>query len=237
MASSRQLIDTLALLDQIQSGGRIVRNSYSYDMDIMMQAAGQFAMRRAGCFEVDDDNRFLYENLFRWLAGDPDCCCLSPSDRHTVIRADLSAGIYVAGPTGTGKTLAIQLLCDLARLYKPQIQHYDKVKPLVWNEFRADDIVEMFRRGEEPTWLPTAPILAIHDLGSEPPEAVNMGNRQNVVRQILERRADGCTMTIITSNFPMCHDMVKSIYGDRVQSRLMSMCNYFELGGPDRRRR
>jgi len=79
--------------------------------------------------------------------------------------------------------------------------------------------------------------MAFQDLGSEPMESLYMGNRLNVMRQILENRGDRTdVITLITSNLPINCQEFTSMYGDRVASRLLEMCNYFEIKGTDRRK-
>ena len=81
-----------------------------------------------------------------------------------------------------------------------------------------------------------ADVLCLNDVGSEPAEQMYMGNRVNIIRQILEARGDKTgQFTLITSNYPMLSDQLTAQYGDRVISRLQGMCNYFVLNGKDRR--
>ena len=80
------------------------------------------------------------------------------------------------------------------------------------------------------------PIICIQDLGSEQMESLYMGNRENVIRRMIEYRGDRTDMlTLITSNLPMAHQKLEEKYGDRVVSRLNEMCNYLEIKGKDRR--
>ena len=81
------------------------------------------------------------------------------------------------------------------------------------------------------------PMLGIQDLGSEPQESLYMGNRVDVVRQLIEHRGDKTDeMTLITSNLKINGERLVNRYGDRVASRLVEMCNYFEIKGKDRRK-
>ena len=74
-------------------------------------------------------------------------------------------------------------------------------------------------------------------MGDDEPESVYMGNRISVMKSILSARGDRQDLiTIITSNLPVGHELFKKRYGDRVQSRMYEMCNYFELKGIDRRK-
>ena len=80
-------------------------------------------------------------------------------------------------------------------------------------------------------------MLGIQDLGNEPQESLYMGNRLDVVRNLIEYRGDKQDeMTFITSNLRINGDILIDRYGDRVASRLVEMCNYFEIKGKDRRK-
>jgi DNA replication protein DnaC len=80
------------------------------------------------------------------------------------------------------------------------------------------------------------PILCNQDLGAELKESLHMGNRINVLKQLIEYRGDRQDLiTLITSNYPIDSEFISVKYGDRVVSRLIEMCNYFELKGKDRR--
>ncbi|MDD4154105.1 MAG: hypothetical protein PHT30_01675, partial [Bacilli bacterium] len=75
------------------------------------------------------------------------------------------------------------------------------------------------------------------DLGAEPEEANYMGNRINPLKTLLEHRGDYTDkLTIISSNHSINHQEILDRYGDRVASRLLEMCNYFEIKGTDRRK-
>lgn len=218
-------------------GGRIQRYPVQYDINEMLQYVKAFGDYHTGNFKLTENNKFLYVNLIKWLMGDSSCQCLSPSTRDRLIPADLSAGIYIGGKTGTGKTVATRILCDLARMVQPPYFFNGKSNTICWRDLRADEIVESFSHGKYDSTLNTVAFLSIQDLGSEPNEAMDMGNRQNVIKQLLEKRADNGAATIITSNYPLCSNAIVQLYGDRIQSRLMSSCNYFELHGDDYRKR
>lgn len=61
--------------------------------------------------------------------------------------------------------------------------------------------------------------------GSEPTEAIYMGNRHKLLRLILESRADYSTMTFVSSNFPKLSTELRQKYGDRMQSRCREVFN------------
>jgi DNA replication protein DnaC len=102
---------------------------------------------------------------------------------------------------------------------------------------RADDICTRFTETGTIDGYKKINVIGIQDLGSEPAESCYMGNRLNVLRNLIEARGDRSdTITFITSNIPINHKMLVEQYNDRVASRLCEMCNYYEIRGVDRRK-
>lgn len=195
----------------------------------------QLGKLRTPRFICDEYNAFTYSNLIRWAIADPSCKALDPESGVPIV-ADLSKGIYISGKTGTGKSLALDLLREFVREYKGHGCYFNgNYENLSWQNHRADDIVDRFCEGESLRWMKKATMLGIQDLGSEPTEAIYMGNRHELMRLILESRGDYSTMTFVTSNFAMLSQELQKKYGDRVQSRCREMFNYYVLGGEDRR--
>jgi DNA replication protein DnaC len=181
--------------------------------------------------------RAAYENIAKWVVGDPSMRCLNPETRMWE-KGDLTKGIYLAGRTGCGKTWALEIFAFLASAHNIRYKAYGKDLPLALQDFRADEITTDFlAQGDTSLYTEGTKVLVINDLGTEPEETLYMGNRVNVLRQILEKRADNpARLTLITSNIPMGDKAVAARYGDRVASRLRQMCNYIEITGNDKRR-
>ena len=194
-------------------------------------------------FTIDADNRWVYTQLIHWINYCPEMKAVDPielRDHKTVkvIPADLDKGIYLCGPTGTGKSLALEVLNEFVRIDNPTVRVAGKVKPLVWACYRAEDIWEDVSRHDSALeFYKKMPILCIQDLGSEPAsEAIYMGSRREPLRQILEYRGDrNDLITIISSNYPIFDPVMQQRYSDRVLSRLKGMCNMLILSGKDRR--
>ena len=186
-------------------------------------------------FVIDNDNSFVYKNLMLWAVADPSCKAIDPETSQE-IPADLNKGIFISGKTGTGKSLALEVLREFVRGIRGFGFYFNgNYENLAWINHRADDIVDRFCEGESMRWMKKATMLGIQDLGSEPTEAIYMGNRHELLRLILESRADYSTVTFVTSNFAMLSPELRKKYGDRVQSRCREMFNYYVLGGEDRR--
>lgn len=207
------------------------------------------ALERIGCaanpeFVVDEHNYEVYEQLLRWLYADPDMQCLHPAsvvaDEPVAMRADLTRGIYLSGATGTGKSVALELLNLFAGIDDPKVRLGGNWRYLTWGCYRAEDIWHEAATSERALErYKRMPVLCIQDLGSEPAtEAVYMGSRREPLRLLIEARGDRTDLiTHFTSNYPIAHPELARRYGDRVVSRLHGMCNQLVLNGPDRRMR
>lgn len=213
------------------SGMERIRNPYHPDdLRAFMVAVGHEVVPG---FVLDSDNSYVYENIRRWVDGDPDFEAFDLSSR-AYARGDIKKGIYIAGPTGTGKTVLMDVILRYANGLFLKVKIDGRDSRLSWPSYRADEIcMDVVKTGDIDKFV-NLPILCINDMGSEPKESLYMGNRVEVMRTILERRGDNHSrcLTIITSNLPI----ERLPYGSRVESRLYEMCNYFELKGEDRRR-
>lgn len=191
-------------------------------------------------FVIDDANRFTYTHFIKWLHCDPSMQCLDPTT-GTVIPGRLKRGIYIAGNTGSGKSWCLEIMLAYCTVFGFKVSwqddDYNKLSPLGWRIVRADAICDYYAEYGNIKTYKNLPILGIQDLGQEPQETLYMGNRLDVVRQLIEHRGDHSNgMTLITSNLKMSGELLKNRYGDRVASRLNEMCNYFEIKGKDRRK-
>jgi len=206
------------------------------DMEVAWEIINAIGKERNPKFQIDDENRFTYENMIRWVHCDTEMKCLDPETKQ-VIPGKLKQGIYIAGNTGSGKSWALEIMSAYAMVYNFQIQMGETKRCLYWNNIRTDAICDEYITDGDYEKYKKMSIIGIQDLGAEPTESLYMGNRVNVLRQILEYRGDFTDkMTLITSNLPINHKVFVDRYGDRVSSRLHEMCNYFEIKGKDRRK-
>ena len=227
----------MSRLRETNSFGVIRRNNYTPVLsaaDLLEEAelVGEF---RTPGFVVDDGLRFAYENIARWFVGDPEMQCTNPVTRQ-VMRGDLCKGLYLAGRTGCGKSWAMEIYSFLSREHNMRAEVGSLQVALSPRAFRSDEITSRYMKDGELALFVNEPSLLIHDLGTEPQEVLYMGNRVDVLRQVLERRADiPGRLTFVTSNIPMGSDGLRERYGDRVFSRLNQMFNYIEIKGDDKR--
>jgi hypothetical protein len=229
-----------AIIGKIRERGffqTIKRFSYvPYDLSVALEIVTAIGRERSGKFVIDEQNRFAYENMIKWVHGDNTFQCIDPESRKP-IQGRLHAGIYIAGNTGTGKSWLLDIMAAYSTIDNVQIVTGDTQRCLYWRNFRTDAVCDEYTEKGTFDLFKKAPIVGFQDLGSEPPESMYMGNRINVMRQILEYRGDRTDqITLITSNLPINHKAFVDRYGDRVSSRLHEMCNYFEIRGTDRRK-
>lgn len=230
-----QMIDAiLADLKAKSKFGLITRNDYTSVVsaeELMgeMEAVGKFRSPR---FVIDKDNFFAYENIAKWLVGDPTMECLNPETK-VIEGGSLTKGLYLAGKTGTGKTWAMDIAICLASAHGFKFKVFGRDEALRIVKRESSEIVESYVKAEG---AEMSRVLLINDLGTESREAVYMGNRKDVLRDLLVERGESeSRLTLITSNYPMAHPLMAERYGERVMSRLRSMCNYLEMRGEDRR--
>jgi len=207
-----------------------------YSMERALQVVEAIGKERNPKFVIDQENKFVYENLIRWVHGDNEFKCLDPETK-SVIPGRLSSGIYIAGNTGSGKSWALEIMSAYCLIDNIQIKIGETQRCLRWTCFRSDQICDEYIETGKTERFKNFSIIAIQDFGAEQSESLHMGNRLPVLRQILEYRGDRTDLvTLISSNLPMNHEQLKKKYEDRVVSRLAEMCNYFELRGKDRRK-
>lgn len=235
-----QPINMSAILGKIKERGlfqSIKRFSYMpYNMNMALQVVDAIGKERSAKFAIDAENRFTYENMIRWVHGDPEMKCVDPETK-SIIPGRLDAGIYIAGNTGSGKSWTLEIMSAYCLIDNVQVQVGETQKCLYWSNVRTGTICDEYTTDGTFDRFKKISVVGFQDLGAEPLESMYMGNRMNVMRQILEHRGDRSDqITLITSNLPMEHKMFIDKYGDRVASRMREMCNYFELTGQDRRK-
>lgn len=229
-----------ATLEELQRRGLFIsikRQKYEpYNLAEALEIIKFIGCQWAPKFRIDNENTFAYTNLLRWIHNDPDMQAIDPETKKST-KGRLSAGIYVAGNSGTGKSWALDIASTYALAAGIKIHIGDSTRNLFWRNLRSDDIVNEYTHTGSLERIKRLSILGIQDLGVEPKEANYMGNRINPLKTILEHRGDYTDkLTIISSNIQINHPDLIDRYGDRVASRLLEMCNYFEIKGTDRRK-
>lgn len=234
-------IDITKALNMVKERGLfrgIERYKYAqFDLQDCLQLVEGIGKQRNPQFVIDDENRFTYTNFIKWLHGDATMEALHPLTRQ-VIPGDMYKGLYIAGNTGSGKSWCMEVMLAYADLFSFKIKFGgNDAGRMWWRIARADEIVARFVETTTIEEYKKTKMLCIQDFGSEQLEAVAMGNRMNVLQSLIEYRGDRSDcLTLITSNHSLKNPTLVENYGERVASRLMAMCNYFEIKGKDRRK-
>lgn len=236
MAMSNERIDNiLRRIRERGTFGTIGRFRYDLDVATEMNVIEEIGKMRTPAFIIDEHNRFTYENIVKWLIGDKTAMALNPETKEPQ-PADFKAGIYIAGNTGSGKSWCLDIIAEYSSINAFKVSFGDATGVLNWRNIRADVIADRF---QETGTIPfkDSKEIGIQDIGCEPVESVYMGNRVNVIRQLLEFRGDlSDALTFATSNMSWNNPAMKERYGDRVLSRFHEMFNYYEIKGVDRRK-
>lgn len=135
-------------------------------------------------------------------------------------KFNLNKGIFLAGNTGSGKTMMMRL--------------FSQVVPFGF--YYVDNICDNVRRdGQEPLDKiknRSFDELCFDDFGSEG-KITHYGSNYNVMYDIVVRRCQDFvhhkTKTHFTSNMTMQN--IRELYDLRIESRLHEMCNIVVLGG------
>lgn len=221
----------------------IKREKYMpYEMSVALDVVTQIGRAMVPGFVIDDLNRWQFEQLIKWVHGDDTMQANDPVTGRRV-AGRLGAGLYIAGKTGTGKSLALNIMSLYCDIDNVQVEINGGGRCLRWQNVRVDDICDAYARTGDIAKYKRMPVLCIQDLGAEQAETLYMGTRINVLAQVLEARGDrNDLITLVSSNLPLqpkpgTPNVLEQRYGDRVVSRLREMCNYILMTGNDRRRK
>lgn len=183
-------------------------------------------------FRVTDGRARAYAAMAAWAANLP-FKAVDP-DTGREVEGDPCKGLFVAGNPGSGKTTAVNVARLMAEQLSARFCYGTDSSLLRWTDSTAAMICDHYAQQGTLSFFQSMKVVSVQDLGSEPRETLYMGNRHEVMREFLELRGDTPgRFTIITSNFN--YATIRKAYGDRVWSRLHTMCNYVELVGDDMR--
>lgn len=208
---------------------RILADSYK-DISVMQAMAMAEEIGRKLCgdqFQIGADNSEAYLQAVTWVLGDRDN------------GIDPDKGLYIYGPTGTGKSVMVSVLHKLSYRLSAHFLRYDIRKqqevyaPLLWAYRNAPEYVELYDGIIRPEYK-YPPIICINDLGTEV-HAKYYGKEVDVISELIGWRTDNGWKDhkmIITTN--LTSDELQR-YGTRTISRITGYCNLIALRGRDLR--
>lgn len=180
---------------------------------------------RPGCWE---HGRGIPQRIAEVLRGG-----LEPTEARTKIREHYKRGtmLVLAGPTGTGKSIAVAEVIQKAR--PPAELRYRPRYVAVADYVRACQGDDSRGRGQ---WtdheVQCCNVLALDDLGTEWASASDFS--AHVIRELLERRERDNSTTLMTTN--LSRREFAQRYGTRLVSRLAGAGGWIQIDGKDMRR-
>ena len=154
-------------------------------------------------FTQDPGQTKILSIVARWMCGEPS-----------------NNGIILRGGVGVGKSTMMRAIMDV----------YAVVEKRNIREASATDVANagvsdkrMFRE------LCEEPMLAIDDLGTEPPCVKSYGNEVSPMVDLITERHKRLRFTIITTN--LTEEQLKERYGGRVFDRIRELCAMLKYGG------
>lgn len=190
--------------------------------DLIKNIANELLQKNSKKFAVPDQNTSNISTLWKQLTW--------YFNNGLDDSYELNKGIFLFGEKDLGKSFMFRVfntflssLEKLGRKNKNGVFNIISSIELVYECKKNNGIPEKFLKGE---WL-------IDDIGAEPTEQVNYGNRQIFMADYIFRRHQlwekSGIRTHFTSNLSI--EQIESTYGDRTSDRIFRMCNIMVVLG------
>jgi len=203
----------------------ISRVSYMpYRMDTALSVVDRIGKGIDPKFILTPEVTEIYKELIRYFHGDSE------------FNGDLTKGLLLMGPTGTGKTLAMRIMSIYRQIDDTKFIMKGRTYKMNYEIVDVSTMINMFLNnafdGIEVYCIRY--VLCIDDIGTETDQVKHYGTALDVVSHIISERYAKRLLTFGTTNLPVT--TLEDKYDDRIVSRMFALFNFVTMKGNDFRK-
>lgn len=209
-------------LRQIATGRRV--RYMPYDINIALSVVERIGKGIDPAFTMNESVKKVYKQLIQFFHADPE------------FNGDIDKGLLLMGPTGTGKTLAMQIMAKYRTIDDTKFIINNRLYRMSYDIIDVNRMVNMFMDNsfDGIQVFCNRYLICIDDIGTEIENVKHYGNVLDVVSHVLAERYAKRLMTFGTTNFPI--KVLEQKYDDRVISRMYALFNFITMTGKDYRK-